>query len=430
MNTRNGFVYTTFAIFILGLTLTVTMSNTYDVETSGIGEKMRVDEVSYFLRSTTSDLARSTDIISRRALTSLTNHIVNNGEYLDDGEAAFEEAFTNGTVNGSDAGLMNRSTIRYWTDSIQSEARRSQYRLNLSLSNMSVPDTRLLELDLHTRYNMSITDEISRVAFDRTETVTTTISYQGIEDTLLLVESAGRYTTHYAACPADRPATRIGTGTDWFYQADRNWISGDPVTRPANDPVTGVDNKDDKVALVEDLCSYPDTAIQDEFTDFAGVVSASPAVNDTNADSVDVCGNDNVALNAIVDDVANATDTVNRSVTVLTEDQVWENRMQPWTETGCYMDDPWGPTIWGRMEGETRLQPEYDTGIAAFILVSELPTELQDMNRSSIGYVYFDEASDYGDTYQVKGVSNEEFDWFRLDADHVDYWNVSALTYE
>lgn len=428
---RRGFVYTVFAIFILGLTFSIISADWTYGDVQEIGEKFRIDEVFYFLQSATDDLERASGIIGRRALTSMTNNIVTTGEYLDSGPAVFREAFENGTVNGTAAALMNQSTVKDWTASMQQEAKRSGYNLNLSLRSMDTDVREHLELHLTATYRLNLSDPITRARFDKQYGVNTSFSYEGIEDPLILIESVGRYTNFFASCPRDEPVIQRATGTDWFYD-DRgmNWTSGNAVVRENNGGVSGVSDKGEKIAVVQDLCTYSQTTIENEFAQFQGVVSEQPAIDGDDGDSVDACGYTDVGLNAVVDDASGATSTTEGSMTVMTEEEVWQNDIQNWTERGCYVPDPWAPTIWGRMEGRKNLNGSYEEGLSFFLRIPELPAELQEANESAVAYVYFNESGGFGNDRKVKGVTNEDFSWFRLDQDHVAHWSMDALTYD
>jgi hypothetical protein len=234
----------------------------------------------------------------------------------------------------------------------------------------------------------------------------------------------------YHSCKRDEPVAQRGTGTDWYYDdSTQNWTSGTAVVRNSNGPVSGVSGKGEKIAAVADLCTYTQNEIENEFTDFAGVVSESDAVDNTTDTGAGVCGHPDVDMQAIIDEAADVTSLTNRSMAVMTEDEVWQNDITNWTKQGCYMPDPWGPSIWGRAEGSKSRQPVYENGIAFFINIPELPAELQETNKSAVDYVYFNETGNFGADRKVKGVTNEDLSWFRLDRHHVAHWSMDSLAY-
>lgn len=423
---RTGFVYTLFALLMLGLTLNLALLPLTVKDPSETGEKLRVDEVFYFLQSVEGDFDRATEIIGRRTMTALSNRVVNNGTYFNDSKDAFREAFENGTIDDIDAPLMNRSSFTDWSASMEDEAATSGYNLSTGLESFSVATEPPVTLVLNATYTFNLSDPITSSRFERDRNVSEEISFEGVEDPLILIESAGRYTNFFSACRTSTPAERHATGGDRFYDDSRNWTSGEKIGRPGNSDVSGVSNKGDRVAVVQDLCSYSDLS---DFSGFAGVVSEAEAIDDTQANSeVDVCGEDNVALEAVVDGADGALSIANGSTAVMTELEVWQNNLKNRTQEACYFTDPWAPTVWGRMEGRTANSGGY--GTAFLLTVPELPSELEEEGESAVGYVYFNETGDFGDTYNIKGVTNEDLDWFRLDQDHVDEWGINALTYD
>ncbi|MCJ7478575.1 MAG: hypothetical protein MUP63_00155 [Candidatus Nanohaloarchaeota archaeon QJJ-7] len=424
--TRNGFIYSLFALLMMGLALNLTLLPLAVEDPSGTGEKLRVDEVFYFLQSVESDFDRATDIIGRRSMTAMGNRIVNNGSYLDDSQEAFSEAFINGTINGTLAPLMNRSSFSDWSESMEEQAEDSGYNLTASIESIEVGSEPPVTALINATYQFNLSDDITDTRFERTKNVSQEISFEGVEDSIILIESAGRYTNFFSSCRTDTPAEQLSTGGNWFYQEIRNWTSGNAVLRPGNSPVTDIDNTGEKVAVVDDLCSYSDLT---DLSGFAGVVSGSNAIDAKRPNNgIDACGEDDVNLEAVVDDSPGALSAGNDSMIVMTEDEVWQNNLRDRTEEGCYFSDPWAPTVWERMEG--RLSNSGGEGTAFLLTVPDLPNELQEDSKSAVAYVYFNDSSDFGETSRIKGVTNEDLDWFRLDQQHVDEWGINALTYE
>lgn len=419
-------MYTLFTMLVLALTLNIALLPVTVQDDSGAGEKLRVDELFYFLQSAENDFSRATDIIGRRAVTALSNRIVNNGTYLDNPRADFRSAFRNGTVNGVPATLMNRSSFEDWAAGMEDKAEDSGYNLSTGLAGIDLGTDPPVTAAVNASYRFNLSDNLTRSRFEREQNVSQTLDVTGIEDPVILIESAGRYTNTFSACRTDTVAERHASGGDWFYDDNNNWTSGESVVRPGNGDVSGVTNKAEKVVIVDDLCSYSDQSV---FGNFGGVVSEADAIDSkTVNEQVNICGGNNVGMNALIDDAAGATQMPNETMTVMTEDQVWENNIGNRTGKACYFEDPWAPTVWGRMEG--RLSNTGGNGTAFFLTVPDLPDELQDDSKSAVAYVYFNESGDFGATHKIKGVTNEDRSWFRLDQQHVDEWGINALTYD
>ncbi len=425
--TRTGFVYTMFAMLVLGMTLTVTLLPLTVDRPSRTGEQVRVDEVFYFLKSVNDDFDRVTGIIGRRAMTALSNRIVNNGTYLNDSKDAFREVFENGTINDTAAALMNRSSFTDWSASMEDEAAKADYNLSTDINAIDLGFDPPLDIELNVSYRYNLSDDITSTRFERTRNVSQTVSFAGVEDPLILVESVGRYTNFYAACQRRHPAQRHASGGDWFYEEVKNWTSGTAVVRPGNNPVDSVSNPGRKIAIVDDLCSYSDLS---DFSGFEGVVSESDAIDGKDPNNnVDACGETDVNIDALVDDAAGATAVANDSMAVMTEDQVWQNNLKNWTDEACYFSDPTAPTVWGRLEGRLT-SAEGRNGTEFLLTVPDLPAELEESDTSAVTHVYFNDSGDFGDARKIKGVTDQDMSWFRLDQDHVDEWGIGALAHD
>lgn len=430
LRTRRGFVYSLFAVVVMGLTLNIALFNVEDASEDRTGEKLRMDEVFYFLLSIEDDLDRATDIVGRRAITGLTNHIIDSGNFYPDAEPFYREAYENGTINDTVEPIMNESTITNWSAKMEVEAAESGYDLDLSLVTMEVGKWDTMHIALNTTYHLNLSDSVTDSSFNRVERLERPVGFRGTEDPLILIESAGRYTNFYANCSTAAPAREHGTGSDRFYSTEPNWTSDTAVTRPENGPIDSVADRGEKIAVVDDVCSYSPDTLNNDFTDFAGVVTESEAIDQVNANDVDVCGNTSVSMNAMIDGAGGATNIDNGTMAVMDQHGAWQNNMKNWAEEGCYFKDPWAPWFWDRLEGRLTTGPDVEDGLAFFVTIPDLPSELQETNASAVDYVYFNDSDAYGATQKVKGVTNEGLSWFRLDQDHLDHWSINALSYD
>lgn len=424
---RSGFFYSLFAIMMIGLIFNVTVLPVLMEPSTETGERIRVSEVSHFLSSIEDDFDRSTEIIGRRAFTSLTNRIISNGSYLAESKQAYKHSFNNGTINGIDSAIMQDASFEEWSGSMVGAADDSGYDFSTNITSMALETSPPVTVEVTVTHNLTLSDDITDTTFQRSTDTVIDVAYTGLEDPLVLLESAGRYSHTFKTCGASDPAGQVSTGGSWFYQEERNWTSGAAVTRPENGGVSSVDGKSEKVAVVDDLCSYDDIT---DFSGFEGVVSEAEAIDGKQSNSkVDACGDDSTGIDALVDGAEGAADSIDQgSTAVLNEEEVWQNELKNWTEESCYFADGSAPTLWERMDGEMSSDGA-ETGTASLISIDELPVELQEQG-SAVDYVYFNDSGEYGDLTKVKGVTNEGLDWFRLDQEHVDDWGINSLTFE
>jgi hypothetical protein len=396
----NGLAYTSFAILAASLIVTmvsfqVTGSN--QVET---GNTDRIGEASFFLQSIFSDMDRSLRISTRRALTGITNHIVLTGEPLQSAEENVSEALENGTLDGEELNGTEDASLEDWTSRVRDIADNSGYGLDIRIENYSFNDT---GFNVESTFSVfaSLRDPTSLATFNRTESTTTDISIEGIEDSLLLLRSEGRYLSQYSKCGFSEPAELVYTGS----QNSSGYVHGYAEKNPSD--ISAVTDTSDKILVVDDVDSYQSS----EVDNFEGVVSADPS------------SNSNQYSTNYVFDTGTISDINQNMSLILNNQQVWRSGFRKMFEDGCYISDDNGPDVFDRMEN--KLSNDDGDGVATLIDVQRLPGELRDID-SAVGYVYFDDSGGYGDLKEIKGVT-DHYSWFRIDDDHVEKWDVEDL---
>ncbi|MFB6242227.1 MAG: hypothetical protein ABEJ36_05525, partial [Candidatus Nanosalina sp.] len=244
-------------------------------------------------------------------------------------------------------------------------------------------------------------DPATLASFNRTRTANTTVSIRGLEDTMLLLRSKGRYVVQYERCGFDDPANELYTGTPHSSGAVQGIAEVQPV-----DAAT-VDNASEKILVAEDIDNYDLAAVNS----FAGAVSAQP--NSTTGYTTEY-----------VFDTGSIAGIEQNMSLILNEGEVWRSGFRQMIEQNCYVETPRGPDFFDRLAN--RLVSPDSRGLATFVKVSELPSELQ-RTDSAVGYVYFN-GTGYGGLNEIRGVSGE-YSWFRLDDYHVDQWGLGDLAY-
>ena len=360
----------------------------------------RIGEASFFLQSIFSDMDRSLRISTRRAFTGATNYIVLNGQPLQDAEANISEALENGTLDGEGLNGSEDASLQDWTSRVRDIADTSGYALDVRVQNYSFNDT---GLNVQSSFEVfaSLRDPTSLATFNRTESTVTDVSIEGTEDSLLLLRSEGRYLTQYNDCGFDDPADVVYTGN----QNSSGYVHGYSVKNPGD--ISSVPDSSEKILVVDNIDDYQIS----EANNFGGIVSSSQSSN-TNQYST-----------KYVFDTDSISEIGENTSLILNGDNVWQSNFRQMINQGCYVPDEEGPDIFDRMENS--VSNDDGDGIATFIDVSRLPNELRDID-SAVGYVYFDDSGDYGELNNIKGVS-DQYSWFRLDQDHIDYWGLEDL---
>ncbi len=398
-----GLVYTSFAILSSGLLLLMfafPVTNSIQINE---GDAARISEASFFMESVLNDMDRSLEIATSRALTGSTNYVVETGEKLQDPEKNFTSALVNGTISGTELNSTENATLNDWSQRVSDIALRSGYSLEIELVNQSFNSSGFTVRPSYSVF-ARLKDPSTLAEFNRTKSATTEVSIKGIEDSMILLRSQGRYISQYRRCGFDKPAENLNTGN--YHSPDA--VYGYAVVNPGS--LAGVGRKSEKILAVDDVDSY---AVAD-VNSFAGVVSAEPnsSTGYTNKYIFDLSGT------STIDDI-----TQNMSV-ILNDDEVWRSSFREMFKQNCYVETDRGPGFFDRL-GNNLVSPDGE-GVATLIEVPRLPAGLQ-QQESAVGYVYFN-STGYGSLNEIRGVSGEH-PWFRLDDYHVNLWGIGALAY-
>jgi len=397
---NKGLAYTSFAVLAASLIVTMVSLQVNGSDQVDTGNADRIGEASFFLQSIFSDMDRSLRISTRRALTGTTNYIVLNGNELQDAEASVSEALENGTLDGEELNGTEDASLKDWTSRVRDIADSSGYALDVRIQNYSFNDTGFTVQSSFSVFG-SLRDPTSLAMFNRTDSTVTDVSIEGTEDAMLLMRSEGRYLAQYRECGFSEPAEVLYTGS----QNSSGYVHGYSTKGPSD--ISTVSDKSDKMLVVENVDSYQTS----EVNEFEGVVSADSSSNTGQYSTSYAFGTGSI------------TDIDQNQSIILNNEKVWSSNFRQMFNQGCYVPDEDGPDIFDRMENS--LSNDDGDGLATLIDVSRLPNELRDIN-SAVGYVYFDDSSSYGGLRKIEGVT-DHYSWFRLDQDHVDYWDLEDL---
>lgn len=392
-------VYTSFAVLASSLLLMLAMTPVQKTADMDSSEATRISEASFFMESVLKDMDRSLRIATRRALTGGTNYVVENGEPLADPGENLTSAMVNGSISGQELNATGNASLSVWRQRVARIAGNSGYSLDLKVQGYSFNAS---GIDVRSSYTVfaRLRDPSTLAAFNRTRTETVEVSAAGLEDTMLLLRSVGRYTEQYSVCSFEDPADRL-------YTADTGGEVAHGIAEINPSDASAVSNSSGKIIVADDIDDYSAADVNE----FAGAVSAQP--------------------NSTGYDVPYAFDTgsigsIDQNMSlILNEGEVWRSGIREMFQDGCYVRTPRGPNVVDRLENSLVSAPG-ERGIGTLIDVTELPSELQ-REGSAVGYVYFN-GTGYGDLNRVRGV-NSEHPWFRIDDYHVDLWDMESLAY-
>ena len=136
------------------------------------------------------DAQRAHEIISTRAFLSILTYITNTTQPVGNVTAAYQEAYLNGTVNGTPIALMQDTTFPDWLARMNTTLHAQHATLTAQMTNLTLRQDDPWHVTLHA--TLTYTLRLAHVTYNRTRPLTTRLSIIGLEDPLYTIHSKGR----------------------------------------------------------------------------------------------------------------------------------------------------------------------------------------------------------------------------------------------
>lgn len=396
---NKGMIYTSFALIAAALLVSLALLPYNTPEARSPSESMRIGQASFFLDSVLDDMDRSLTLGTRRMLTSTTNYVITNDQELTEPRENLSSALVNASISGQELENMENVSTNAWEENVEELSADEGYSLNISVTNYSF-NSSFIDLEASYLVFARLEDPVSLAAFNKTDRANISVSMQGIEDPMLLLRSDGNYVSTYSKCGFSDPVKKVAEAPDFSGQAEH----GEVAFKPSD--ITDVDDAAEKILVVNDVDGYTTS----EVNDFKAVVSEDE--NNTGGYSI-----------TYAFDTGGNVEIEGNQTAILKEGALWREDLTTMFQRNCYIRDEEGPDLIDRFGN--KMSGTEGSGIATLLDVSELPSGMR-REDSSVGYVYFNSSSDYGSINEISGVS-DEYEWFRLDQEHVDSWNMGEL---
>lgn len=156
--------------------------------------EMRIDSMNDFIKDLQRDTQRGLYISSYRALLTLQEYIIINGEFFNDTASRFMEALLNGTVNKMNSSLMSASTFPHWIKQVQEQALKLNIQANITINEVLLYQNDPWHVNVGANLTFFIKDVTDIASWNREEYIETSISIIDFEDPLYIVNSLGRIT--------------------------------------------------------------------------------------------------------------------------------------------------------------------------------------------------------------------------------------------
>lgn len=163
--------------------------------------KTRIISVNDFIKDVDNDLQKGIQITTTRTLLGLQEYITEQGQFLTNFDGSFEEGFLNGTVEGSNIGLLDESTFTDWVTKIRQQADSIDIFINFSVQSISLTHSDPWTVNASVEINISTEDKKGTAKWERTKVLFASISVFDFEDPLYIVSTNGKVTNTIQQTP-------------------------------------------------------------------------------------------------------------------------------------------------------------------------------------------------------------------------------------
>jgi len=192
---KKGIFFTMIGI-ILVASLTFFYLNNYKQEYSSKAKvvETRVRTMDSFIKDVEQDIERGLFISSMRSLIGISEHITENGTFLDDFKQDFNEVMLNGTLNGNTLNITKDAHLGTWINKIESMG--NNLNVDLVISDIVLTPYQDSPWDVKVLFEamIDLSDKKGLASWLTPINVTTSINIMDFEDPLYLIKSKGKFT--------------------------------------------------------------------------------------------------------------------------------------------------------------------------------------------------------------------------------------------
>ena len=211
---RKGFTYVLSVALLLAVIVLVFLTGIeprYQDDTELV--RARVVSMNDFVTNLESDINRATYITSFRALLSLEDYVASQGEFLNDTEVAFIEAFENGTIVGTNATLMNDSTFTDYLNRVNALGGEVGFSIDLSIQDVQLFHLNPWSVAVAVNLTIVLDDNLGVATWNTTETFVTEVPIFDLRDPLYSSNTQNRVVNTIRQFPYDPPVNESNTTT-------------------------------------------------------------------------------------------------------------------------------------------------------------------------------------------------------------------------
>ncbi|MEM2918593.1 MAG: hypothetical protein QXY62_03745 [Candidatus Altiarchaeota archaeon] len=464
-------IFFTLAIAFLVIPLLLLVSfymNQSKTEITDESEKIRCEELHYWIEDVKRDLQRAVVIFGRRAAIYAIGQVVEKGQgfenykfncnkmcgvncenfiYTENGsEAAISELVLCGTLYGENVTYMVNHTLREWIERILLHGRRMHFLTNMSLKEIKVIPKDAWNFAIIIENEISSKDERGMCFYRETPTSVISITpIIGLEDPLYPLNTNAQIIKYIYNCSMTINLNRVigngtnGNGTSTGTAVLYSNLGGENLY----DKVCGVPNKENKIIVFDQAYGLINNPTIKECLDkFAGVIDYQDVGGDPNITSTYVYGTHDLNLTeGVCIWIRNSPSkhTVLRGISLeeLNVSSCYGISDIDTYGLNCSERYPPGGSFFDRLDGNYFLGSKYlnqskqffnetRIGIESIVDIYELISHEISINENAswVDYLYWQNI--YGE--EIQGICNTFGYKFRLDCQHMEKYNITEQT--
>lgn len=187
--------------------------------------EVRITTMNNFIKDVEEDLEKGLSISSFRAFASMSQYIANNGSYLADVDNDFSELVIDGTIQGTQPGLMIDSTFTDWVGKIEEQATKLDINVNFTIESVTINQSDPWTIAVLSKINFTVNDTRGTSSWRRIREIEVPISILNFEDPFYIVHTSGKITntivqTPYKAFTINGDVTNLLAHTNESYYVE------------------------------------------------------------------------------------------------------------------------------------------------------------------------------------------------------------------
>lgn len=177
------------AVVVVGIFL---VQQTFEYQEYQRVEGTKISVMNSFIDNLNSDMERVIEIGSYRAFIALEDYVAARGEFLEDIDDSLEEVLTNGTIDGTQAILMNDSSLQAYFETVNVLMNRRGIDTDYEIKNIETNQESPWDVEIVVKAEIIVSDVEETARWNYTEEFSSVVNIEGLRDPLFSVKTENR----------------------------------------------------------------------------------------------------------------------------------------------------------------------------------------------------------------------------------------------